>query len=202
MTHELECRRLDGEAPFDGLTLYSTENVTADKLSTALSCIVAILQKHFGSVPLRFFDCWLEHDGILCVTEPSSWKVLHEEVAHEHSLKHAFSWWDDEVRRAYLPTSQIFLLRYYYNHGNSLSKSAWSGFDLTGQHDLISEVANEIQKINIDQIKMESPIYYFNERSHIGIDLDYYEKYLQSYRRGESKCPIDYPPEMWRTSIR
>ena len=185
MTFELECRRQDGQSPFDGATLCCTENFTATTLVAALSCIAEVLQKDFGQSPLYFADCWLEHDGILSREELTSWEKLQQEVYSDSSLKQVFSYWDHEVRRTYISNNNEFLLRYYFkdNKNNKIHIHSRNGFDITSTPEIINKIEEKLIKINISKIKQENPTAYFLERGHPAWQTTFYQDSLLNYRK-------------------
>ena len=150
-----------GSKPFDGNTVTIDDECTITKLRQILVGVTSRLQNKFSNEELFCFFDWFEHDGLITPETPCDWHRLGDWIETEKKLYKSRTG-DFAVYNAIYPNSLDFLLRYYVDDDEEI-EDAMGRIDLSGNIELVEEIAHFLSKQNLDTT-VKSSLDFFKER--------------------------------------
>ena len=172
MDEEMESRRLNGQPPFDGTTVYLSNFVPLSTLRELLAPVIAILHARFPDAEMLKFDDWHEHDGYVNLSHTSSWNDVQAIVASDDALITEASTGETYVRTAFYSTICEFLLRVYvpdssdnpYHSHDDPNLVHYGVFDVTCSTVLAKEICSAISQTPALAVESESAQQYSDQR--------------------------------------
>lgn len=161
---EYERRWMEGETPFDGLTMSTQDYIPVGVLRRALRTIVFHLQRRWGEADLFSLHDWHFHDSYVSTEKPIAWAEILAIVSTDENVIDA-SPGDDQVFLGIFPEDRDWYLRFYVPEIDDLPGCEYltrhGRFDLTGPSNLVKSLEREIQATGL-QVKSIPAVAFFH----------------------------------------
>lgn len=164
MTPDLYQRWIQGQHPFDGMTLSiaSDDLVPLPALLHVLRLLVEELERMYGDRPLHTAPDWHERDGCIIKARPSSWDELRSWLVSRDALM-AAGHGDTYVRTAILPEDAEFYLRFYvpWECDNHYPERR-GDFDLTAEAEVVQSLAALLENQTVLPLALDPAKQFFD----------------------------------------